>query len=794
MGCGSTRPAIHQPDKLNKYLVLKSTPFDRSKAHEAIKKDDLMLFKKLVDSKKITPLEEIGHHNSGTSCLHYAAKCNAFQVLEYMIRWIKEQNPNDFKEIINSPQHLGKTPAMLAAQNDGAESLFLLLLTDAVDYNKKNSKKHTLIHLVKKPKRTRCRCVVDFMTKGTNWNKILNENSTSHNHCNSENVVALIKNTLTPPAEGSSACEDDYAAGAQDAPAPTKYPKNTNKNIVVVTTIDDGLFVDSDFPPSLESICRNKSHNSYQLFTSARWLRPKALANAEKKTTLYDGMDPSDIDQGALGTCYFLCTLAAIAEFPSRLQPIFLSEYNENGQYSVRLFKRGVPTKITVDDLFPCYPDRLMPMFSKTKGSGEIWVMLLEKVWAKIYGDYCVTEYGFMNEAVEDLLGAPSERITPNIDGKADEIWAKLVATDKNRGIMGASTGTADSTDVAKDLGLVNGHAYSLLGVYDEDGYKLVKLRNPWGSFEWKGDFSDDSPLWTEDLKKKVHYVKADDGMFCMKFDDFLKHFQSISLCYYKDNWQYSHIASTSTHNHAQYFEFTLDQATDINLRVHQTDKRMFATETLGDKYQYSGISIVVCKVDDKDPEADYTYISATKRIYSMRSVWASDKPFMSLQAGTYCVKVKTNWYDKKENKFTLSAYAPCKVVFNKIEDTVAYKEVDLCAAAQLQAQEGKLKEIKQRIDAKVGIDYFRSQKVVVYVENNTDKKLTYTVNFTKLDNMRISKLNRISDMQLKIEVSSQSVGYGQLKTINLSQGSEYEYKSAYQFENEEEAGLEESE
>jgi len=30
--------------------------------------------------------------------------------------------------------------------------------------------------------------------------------------------------------------------------------------------------------------------------------------------------------------------------------------------------------------------------------------------------------------------------------------------------------------------------------------HKLVKLRNPWGGGEWKGDWSDESYLWTKEL------------------------------------------------------------------------------------------------------------------------------------------------------------------------------------------------------------------------------------------------------------------------------------------------------
>lgn len=50
--------------------------------------------------------------------------------------------------------------------------------------------------------------------------------------------------------------------------------------------------------------------------------------------------------------------------------------------------------------------------------------------------------------------------------------------------------------------GLHGNHAYSLIqaAVVNKNGLnvELVKLRNPWGRDEWKGDWSDNSPLWTE--------------------------------------------------------------------------------------------------------------------------------------------------------------------------------------------------------------------------------------------------------------------------------------------------------
>ena len=42
-------------------------------------------------------------------------------------------------------------------------------------------------------------------------------------------------------------------------------------------------------------------------------------------------------------------------------------------------------------------------------------------------------------------------------------------------------------------LGLISGHAYSLLKIIKINGQTLLKLRNPWGKTIWKGNWSFDS-------------------------------------------------------------------------------------------------------------------------------------------------------------------------------------------------------------------------------------------------------------------------------------------------------------
>ena len=77
---------------------------------------------------------------------------------------------------------------------------------------------------------------------------------------------------------------------------------------------------------------------------------------------------------------------------------------------------------------------------------------------------------------------------------------------------------------------MVVGHAYGLIAakeVTDKNGsqVKIVNLRNPWGQFEWKGAWGDDSEEWTPESKEKASFVNKDDGSFWMSYDDFTKHY-----------------------------------------------------------------------------------------------------------------------------------------------------------------------------------------------------------------------------------------------------------------------------
>ena len=64
-------------------------------------------------------------------------------------------------------------------------------------------------------------------------------------------------------------------------------------------------------------------------------------------------------------------------------------------------------TDVLVDDHIPCDQDQGEPVFA-TSIDKDLWVLLLEKAWAKLHGSYKRIEYGNHATVFRDLTGAPT--------------------------------------------------------------------------------------------------------------------------------------------------------------------------------------------------------------------------------------------------------------------------------------------------------------------------------------------------------------------------------------------------
>ena len=167
-------------------------------------------------------------------------------------------------------------------------------------------------------------------------------------------------------------------------------------------------WTDPDFPPQLSSLI-NKKHDAGNLtqMRQVEWRRASDLF--EDPQIFTDGIHPNDIKQGSLGDCYFLSCLASMAENPQRIQDRFVTkEVNSAGIYLMSFYINGIKTPVVVDDWIPTKYDK--PCFARSN-DGELWVCLMEKAWAKLYGTYSRMEGGDPAFAATHLEGSPAKTI-----------------------------------------------------------------------------------------------------------------------------------------------------------------------------------------------------------------------------------------------------------------------------------------------------------------------------------------------------------------------------------------------
>ncbi len=199
--------------------------------------------------------------------------------------------------------------------------------------------------------------------------------------------------------------------------------------------------------------------------------------------SLFGSNGPSylDVEQGVLGDCWLLASLAEVAaRAPSDIENMFTYDGTTVvngatvGLYTVRYFNNaGTPQYVTVDTELPAGGT-----IYDHPANGVLWVALAEKAYAEANGAGFVTtddvgsdSYDAMNEgqadwALQAITGKPASYFSINPSNIA-------AAWNAGEFIVLATVTPASSY-------IVPGHAYALVG-YNSSNSQPFEVYNPWG-------------------------------------------------------------------------------------------------------------------------------------------------------------------------------------------------------------------------------------------------------------------------------------------------------------------------
>ena len=419
----------------------------------------------------------------------------------------------------------------------------------------------------------------------------------------------------------------------------------------------------------------------------------------------------------------------------------------------MRICKNGEWKEVVVDDFVPCYKGD--PAFSKANGN-ELWVILLEKAWAKLHGNYERIEAGFAENVMRDLTGAPTEVI----ETEEEDIFQRVMDADKRNFVMAASAGTTGaSVEALEKLGLIGFHAYGLLKAVEVqdrfgDTIQLFQLRNPWGDFEWKGDWADDSDDWTDESKEIAGWTNEDDGAFFMCLDDIRKYFSRVQICRVNDNYKYSSFKARHKLGMFCMIRFVVNAPGGHHyLSISQTDERCFDRKI---EYDYTNVRLIVAKIQNPEDE-EKVLIYKNGKMGQDRETW---EEYENLEAGEYYMFVEFDWPDNAEHtEFCVSCYGEATTYFLRDERSLFRKDdvvrMLMASCAEQGLAEQKVTDFESQGAPDIKKYFAMTEEGYGYVHiANDDAEAVYkeSINYTKFEKLQLEKPFKGTSYEIEVK------------------------------------------
>lgn len=125
--------------------------------------------------------------------------------------------------------------------------------------------------------------------------------------------------------------------------------------------------------------------------------------------------------------------------------------------------------------MYDSYKGTYNLFYGEASGDNALWMPILEKAAAKLYGNYEMLIGGWMGPAIQTLTGSPFFDIYHE-DMSPDEIWDWLNVKMEEGWMLTCGSPYGDGSDkLTNSIGVAFMHAYTILGTHTlSNGQRLV--------------------------------------------------------------------------------------------------------------------------------------------------------------------------------------------------------------------------------------------------------------------------------------------------------------------------------
>jgi hypothetical protein len=202
-----------------------------------------------------------------------------------------------------------------------------------------------------------------------------------------------------------------------------------------------------------------------------------------------NGAAYTDVNQGQVGNCYFMASLAEAAlRNPSVLNNLFV--VNGDGTYTVKFFNYGQAEYVTVDTFLPTNGsgNAIYAGMGKNfaNSANELWTMLAEKAYvqANQFGWIRPGLPGSGQNAYSGIEGGYIYASLGHVTGQTTIAFASTASSANFTTFVtawnaGKLIGFASKSTPASGSGVVGNHAYTVIGYNSTN--QTITLYNPWG-------------------------------------------------------------------------------------------------------------------------------------------------------------------------------------------------------------------------------------------------------------------------------------------------------------------------